>query len=341
VLTCHLGCVQDPGKCPSPTPAGLASLLLHLEDVEVDDVEATVKARRSYASPMEPVTNIEARVPNPCVLCEAAIKSCKNKCNDDACTDACHYFHKQHNANCRECGISCDSLEERNVEDSKETDVYSRFISRWVNLWCFPCIDDIHACQKQCGTPGDCHDVCICYNALHDGECRKWGCKLPRSCAHNCPQFAELSDSQRQLAHRSRDGDESLTIDSPEAMEEAPIDDLTRAEEQHSAASGFVAAPPQNPCVVCKFSVNACKKKCATRGACDQACICYNNSHNSNCADCSLPCQCEHICPRVTLSLAQRRVDGRTGEDDESPVDERFEAEDEYLIDTRMSYDGA
>jgi hypothetical protein len=429
------------------------------------------------------IGNIEAQVPNPCVVCETANKSCKNKCKDDACRDACNCYQKQHNANCKDCGIHCNSIKERGVEStvtsgsgdddpkgnncwpcigdllsckrncdtqpckdgcecynhyhnpscagcdvgcasskqrrfdvpsqqndvsatvdlpldmegslidksketagrsdasltidrletnnqspvieppqavdgasfegSKDVEIFSPLGSRSLELHCFKCADIIHACERKCATRGACRQPCLCFYR-NIKKCHK--CPVNCNCVHVCPRwsFDILSDEQRQLDNGSEIDDESLTIspreavdssqavDPPDATYDSLVDDQSGISEEHNAAHGIAGVPiPFEPCVYCSYSINACKKMCATPGACDQVCVCYNDSHNRNCARCSLLCNREHIGPRVSLSLAQRRFDNRLEQNDKSAVDKQPEAEDQFLIGTAANGGGA
>jgi hypothetical protein len=238
-------------------------------------------------------------------------------------------------------------------EGSKDVEIFSPLGSRSLELHCFKCADIIHACERKCATRGACRQPCLCFYR-NIKKCHK--CPVNCNCVHVCPRwsFDILSDEQRQLDNGSEIDDESLTIspreavdssqavDPPDATYDSLVDDQSGISEEHNAAHGIAGVPiPFEPCVYCSYSINACKKMCATPGACDQVCVCYNDSHNRNCARCSLLCNREHIGPRVSLSLAQRRFDNRLEQNDKSAVDKQPEAEDQFLIGTAANGGGA
>jgi hypothetical protein len=227
---------------------------------------------------------------NPCVVCKAAVDSCIRECGGgEKCELSCKCNLKGLNPLCAECGsVDCgidanDTADQARFkadqstthQDTRTTEVARAVLPPPMNPSCGFCLNSIEKCQKSCLNPGTCDDTCNCYAQLHNRDCKR--CKLPAcNCGHTCPR---LEPFQRRLA--ASEANHSDT----------PTTEVTRA------ARGV---PPPNPCVLCQFSINSCKKQCANPGASDDTCNCYAQLHNRNCKGCKLPwCNCGHTCPRL------------------------------------------
>jgi hypothetical protein len=144
-------------------------------------------------------------------------------------------------------------------------------VGSWPLQHCYYCMGTIWSCLRECTNPGTCDDTCNCF-ALKVNSKMCNGCDIACNCGHTCPRS-----------------------------------EFFQPDPDGSAKRDIQAGPPVNPCVLCQYSINACKKKCANSGACDDTCNCYAQIHNRNCKNCKLPrCSCGHTCPR--LESLQRRL---------------------------------
>jgi hypothetical protein len=278
-------------------------------DETTTPLEPSTASVRDIAALWPPVENIS---------CDRDIAACKKNCaNPHACDNTYNCYHKRHNKKCRawggaipcDCGHTCprfEPIERRFATPEDNHPLTEQDLSTAPEIapamppplgLCGLCQASINACKNKCTVLGTCDDTCNCYAQLHNLNCNK-NCKLPKcDCGHCCPRLEPL---QRRL-------------DTDVAVPDRPKADSTPTVQDYPIASEIAVAMPipmSNQCASCIWSINACSKKCANPGACDDVCNCYAQLHNRNCwnpKNCGLrKCNCGHTCPR--LQPLQRRL---------------------------------
>jgi len=262
-----------------------------------EDDEA-IEGARDTGSPVEVADALLPPPGNPCDKCQLSIRLCANKCaTPGACDDTCKCYYKRTNRFCKECKIKCDcghtcprlTLEQRSIDvDSPAEDKLA--IGNETGSadkkpsTCDICRTAFAMCQNKCRTPHRCDDCCGCYYKRHVEMCKD--CKIPCRLLGHC-EAADLSLEQRSIIDET-----TGTIRGATSMAEV----IERG------------VPPIPHCTVCTYSINNGKKQCATPGACDDTCQCWNANHNPFCAECDTSCDCGLTCPR--LARRQRQIFG-------------------------------
>ncbi|KAF1911525.1 hypothetical protein BDU57DRAFT_92266 [Ampelomyces quisqualis] len=297
--TCRAcSCVEGPNNCKLEGVKQLHETAVQARAEGNDDVQTTW-------------------LPTSCNDCQLARDTCKQNCaTAGACDDACDRYHKLKKLDCKDCKIPCvcgntcprfEPLQRRMVVDEAtmvdeahpgsivsnraEADVQTAGVAP-LPVPCILCLAARNMCKQRCATPGACDDACDCSNKFNNRNCKD--CKIPCGCGHTCPRLEPL---------QSR-----IVID--EATDKSTHESRSNSSEQPDP--GAIKGPdtalsvpsPIGGCVQCALSIGNCQNKCATPGACDDACNCYFLKSKA-CKKCGIPCDCGHTCPR--LALVQRR----------------------------------
>ncbi|KAF2831690.1 hypothetical protein CC86DRAFT_367002 [Ophiobolus disseminans] len=145
---------------------------------------------------------------------------------------------------------------------------------------CLICHAAINTCVGKCGGSRSCQKDCRCDLKVDNAMCTICESITCRP----APGGANIQDRSEDI-------------------------EATKAAQDTGTSSGSVdkRVPPSiNQCAMCIYSINTCKKKCATPDNCDDACRCWNAMHNRMCSACKIPCSCGHSCPR--LARRQRHI---------------------------------
>jgi hypothetical protein len=235
-------------------------------------------------SPVKPVADMTANIPNPCVMCQTAIKACKNKCSDSTCEDGCNCNQKRYNASCKECTVPCHSLQQRRTEDVQGTDDESLVNSAAVALPvpispCVSCQFAVNNCKKKCRTPGACDDTCNCYHKEASRLCKE--CKLACSCGHTCPR---LSLRQRDTLY----AEDNIGVDGVLAGEDVKVRANESLDDDDEEVQLGIGTPVPDTST-CTWALDHCKAHCSIPGACDNDCNCIFKD-KPKCKDLRLRC---------------------------------------------------
>jgi hypothetical protein len=252
-----------------------------------------------------------------------AVNECKAGCvNPGACDDACRCYHKKENKYCRgcvldqpcKCGHACPrltSIQRRTNVDligdlatrsDKDTELFPPPPS------CIACVIAINYCKGHCKGDSACIDACHCTHGTNNYNCLQ--------CAIPCKSPAPI---QRSTGIDPVGGNFQDTVDGSSSNSVTKDDEHI---EHESSLDSAGVGPPLNPCVQCQYSVNYCKNKCTTSGACDDTCNCYHRLNNRNCLGCKLPCNCGHACPIMPPTTRRRVGVDLIGKDSQDSVDE-------------------